>query len=172
MKSKSTILIIVLLVALFSGCVGGPQTTPAPTPQPTTATPSMTATASPSATPLVTAPQTPIPTPQATLRESPPLYVATQNIGPVYLEPGNYSLQGVSAVITNEQASSLFIKAQIISNGQVLYETSFTLNQMGSSYAFTDSEQHYITSTNITLRLQAQGYQPAEYKFKVAGNRG
>jgi hypothetical protein len=167
MKSKSTILIIVLL-ALFSGCVGGPQTTPAPTPQPTTATPSETATTSPSATPLsgVTTSQTP----QATLRESPPLYVATQNIAPVFVEPGNYSLQGISAYITNEQTNPLFITAQIVSNGQVLYEKSFALDHMGSSYGFTDSEQHYITSTNVTLRLQVQGYQPAEYTFKVAGN--
>jgi hypothetical protein len=174
MKSKSTILIIVLLVALFSGCVGGPQATPTPTTQPTTATPSETATTSPSATPLseVTVSQTPISTPQTTLRESPPIYVATQNIGPVYLEHGNYSLQGVSAYITNEQTNPLYITAQIVSNGQVLYETSFVLDHMGSSYGFTDSEQHYITSTNVTLLLQIQGYQPVEYTFKVAGNRG
>jgi PBP1b-binding outer membrane lipoprotein LpoB len=170
MKSKSTILIIILLAALFSGCVGGPQTTPAPTPQPTTATPSETATTSPSATPLpeVTVSQTP--TPQTTQRESPPLYVATQNIAPVFVEPGNYSLQGISAYITNEQTNPLFITAQIVSNGQILYEKSFVLDHMGSSYGFTDSEQHYITSTNVTLRLQVQGYQPAEYTFKVAGN--
>ncbi len=174
MKSKSAILITVLLVALFSGCVGGPQATPAPTTQPTIATPSETATASPSATPLseVTVSQTPIPTPSTTLKESPPIYVATQNIDPLYLEPGNYSLQGVTVSITNGQEKPLFITAQIVSNGQVLYEKSFTLNQMGSSYGFTDSEQHYITSTNVTLRLQIQGYQPAEYNFKVAGNRG
>ncbi len=170
MKSKSSISIIVLLVALFSGCVEGPQATPTPTPQPTTATPSETATTLPSATPLATVSPTPVPTPQTTLKESPPLYVSTQNIGPVLLEPGNYSLQGVSAYITNEQTNPLFITAQIISNGQVLYETSFVLDHMGSSYGFTDSEQHYITSTNVTLLLQIQGYQPTEYTFKVAGN--
>ncbi|VVB97408.1 Uncharacterised protein [uncultured archaeon] len=175
MKLKSTILIIILLAALFSGCVGGPQATPAPTTQPTnpTPTPSETSITSPSATPLseVTVSQTPVPTPTppTTPREKPPVYVDTQNIEPVYLEPGNYSLQGVTVSITNGQTNPLFITAQIVSNGQVLYEKSFVLNQMGSSYGFTDSAQHYITSTNVTLRLQVQGYQPADYIFKVAG---
>ncbi len=167
MISKHIVLITIFLVGLFSGCVGGPQTTPVPTTQPTipAATPSAGATTSPSATPLSEVTQTPVPT----LPTTPLIYVATQSIEPHYLEPGNYSLQGMTAYITNGQANSLFITAQIISNGQVLYEKSFTLNQMGSSFGFTDSKQHYVTSTNVTLRLQVQGYQPVEYNFKVAG---
>jgi plastocyanin len=264
MKSKSTILIIILLAALFSGCVGGPQATPAPTTQPTTpaATPSGTATTSPSATPLsgvtptgksilvkldsqrgftpstqtiqpgdeilftnydtvtvtlissdglfvaqtlpyyagyryvfnalgtynfylkenknltctITVSQaisTPTPIPSGT----PPLplgflYVQARMKKPAYWGPGNYSLQTVQAQITNQQTNPLSITAQIVSDGQVLEEKSFVLQQQGSGYGLTMDRQHYITSTNVTLRLLVQGYQPVEYPLQIVSSIG
>ncbi|MCZ7396873.1 MAG: hypothetical protein ABOK23_04205 [Candidatus Methanoperedens sp.] len=263
MKSISTILIVILLAALFSGCVGGPQATPTPTPPPTT-TPAVTATAAPSATatmlPGVTPtgksilikldsqrgfspatqtiqpgdeilwsdydtetvtlisgdglfvaqvlpyyagyryvfktpgtysfylkenknltgtiivspviPQTPTPLP--TIGELPRgfLYVDARMINPANWGPGNYSLQRVKAQITNEITNPLSITAQIVSDGQVLEEKSFVLEQQGSGYQFSNDMSHFINSTNVILRLLVQGYQPAEYNFTIASSLG
>lgn len=262
MKSKSTVLIVIIFAALFSGCVG-PQVTPAPTPTPTatpavtaTATPSITATPLPGVTPtgksilikldsqrgfipstqtiqpgdeilwsnyytdtvtLISGeglfvaqklqyyagyryvfktpgtytfylkenknltgtiivsqaiPQTP--TPPATPGELPRgfLYVNARMIKPAYWGPGNYSLNRAQAQIYNEQPNPLTITAQLVSDGQVLEEESFVLEQQGSSYQFSNDRQHYITSTNVTLRLLVPDYQPAEYSFQVVSSIG
>lgn len=118
-----------------------------------------------------------IPTPTPTPSGIPPLpsgflYVQARMIQPAYWGPGNYSLNRVQAQITNEQTSPLSITAQIVSDGQVLEEKSFVLQQQGSGYQLTNDRQHYITSTNVTLRLLVQGYQPADYQFMTVSTIG
>ncbi len=258
MKSKSIILAIILLAALFSGCAAPP---PSPTPTPTP-TPSVTATAAPSATATpvtgvtptgksipvkldsqrgftpstltiqpgdeivftdydtvtvtlisgdglfaaqtlpyyagyryvfnttgtytfylkenknltctITVSQALAPTPTAS--GVPDLsvfvYVQPRMIKPAYWGPGNYSLTTAQAQITSMQTTPLSITAQIVSDGQVLQEESFVLPQQGSGYGLVLDRPHYITSINVTLRLTAPGYQPAEYPFQIVSSIG
>lgn len=116
---------------------------------------------------------TPTPAPSGT----PPLprgflYVDARMIKPAYWGAGNYSLNRVQAQIYNEQTAPLSIKAQIVSDGQVLEEKSFVLEQQGSSYQFSNERSHFINSTNVTLRLLVEGYQPAEYDLMLVSSIG
>lgn len=85
---------------------------------------------------------------------------------PAYWGPGNYSLTTAQAQVTNLQTTQLSITAQIVSGGQVLEEKSFVLQQ-GQTYGIILDRPHYITSSNVTLRLTSPGYQPAEYQFQI-----
>lgn len=116
----------------------------------------------------------PTPAPQATPRELShnSLYVDARMTTPAYWGVGNYSLDSLQVQIYNQQTTPLSINAQIVSDGQILEEKSFVLEQQGSSYQFTNERRHYINSTNVTLRLLIQGYQPVEYKFKVVSGLG
>jgi hypothetical protein len=174
MKSKSIIVAIILLAVLLSGCSGpAPKPAPAPTIAPSvtvTAAPSVTATPLLKVTPTGTVSQaipTLTPTPSGVPILPSFLYVQARMITPAYWGPGNYSLQTARAQITNQQTNPLSITAQIVNNGQVLEEKSFVLQQQGSSYGLTLDRQHYVTSTNVTLRLLVQGYQPVEYPFQI-----
>ncbi len=255
MKSKSTILAIILLAALFSGCAAPP---PSPTLTPTP-TPSVIATASPSATAtptpvtgvtptgksipvkldsqrgftpstltiqpgdeivftdydtvtvtlisgdglftaqtlpyyagyryvfsttgtysfylkenknltcIITVSQALAPTPTSSVTPALSVFVEVQARmqNPAYWGPGNYSFTTAQARITSLQTTPLSITAQIISDGQVLQENSFVLQQQGSGYGLVLDRPHYITSTNVTLLLTAPGYLPANYTFQI-----
>ncbi len=118
-----------------------------------------------------------LPTPTqtaATIKELPRnlIYVDARMESPAYWGPGNYSLDALQVQIYNQQNTPLAIKAQIVSGGQVLEEKSFSLDNEGSSYQFTNEKQHYINSTNVTLRLLIQGYQPVDYPFTVVSSLG
>ncbi len=164
---KSIILITVIgLAILFSGCVGNQAGTPTPvpteTPAPTVsviATLSGTATPTETATPVVT---TPTPTSAAPFLSG-ALYVDVRMKQPSNLLNGSYQLISLQASITNIINQPLSIKAQIVSDGQVLEEQSFTL-QSGSSTNFANSKSYIMKSANVSLWLMAEGYQPTEYK--------
>ncbi len=118
-----------------------------------------------------------VPTPTqtvATVKELPPnlIYVDARMESPAYWGPGNYSLDALEVKIYNQQNIPLAIKAQIVSGGQVLEEKSFSLDNEGSSYQFTNEKRHYINGTNVTLRLLIQGYQPVDYPFTVVSGLG
>lgn len=112
----------------------------------------------------------PTPTPSEVPELSNFVEVQARMVTPAYWGPGNYSLTTARAQITSMQTSPLSITAQIISDGQVLQENSFVLPQQGSGYGLVLDRQHYITSTNVTLRLTAPGYQPAEYPFQIVSS--
>ncbi len=116
---------------------------------------------------------TPTPTPSG-IPKLPPgfLYVQARMIKPAIWGPGNYSLQTAQAQITNQQPNPLAITAQIVSDGQVLEEKSFVLEQQGQGYGLILDRPHYINSTNVTLRLLVQGYQPAEFTFQIVSSIG
>jgi len=116
---------------------------------------------------------TPAPTPAVpTVKELSPnaIFVDARMTTPAYWAPGNYSLDALQVQIYNQQAAPLIINAQIVSGGQILEEKSFSLDTEGSSYQFANQKRHFISSTNVTLRLLIQGYQPAEYPFKIVSN--
>ncbi len=162
---KSIILITVIgLVILFSGCVGNQVGTPTPvpteTPVPTvsaTVTIGGTSTPTETATPVVTTPTATAPTLNGAL------YVNVRMKQPSNLLNGSYELVSLQASITNVINKPLTIKAQIVSDGQVLEEQSFTL-QSGSSINFANYRPYIMNSTNVSLWLTAEGYQPTEYK--------
>lgn len=113
----------------------------------------------------------PTPTPQVTAPgELPPgtLFVVARMLKPAFWGAENYSLDSLQVQIYNQRNVPVSMKAQIVSGGQILEEKSFTLEREGSSYQFTNEKQHFINSTNVTLRLLIQGYQPVEYKFIIA----
>ena len=114
----------------------------------------------------------PTPTPSGTPELGVFLEVQARMIKPAYWGPGNYSLTSAQAQITSLQTTPLSITAQIVSGGQVLQEKSFVLPQQGSGYGLVLDRPHYITSTNVTLRLTAPGYQPAEYPFQTVSSIG
>jgi plastocyanin len=101
--------------------------------------------------------------------ELPPgtLYVDAQLKKPSYWGIENYSFDSLKVQIYNQGNMPLSIRAQIVSDGQVLEETSFVLENVGSNYQFTNQKKHFIKSTDVTLRLLIQGYNSVEYKFKI-----
>lgn len=127
-------------------------------------------------TSTITVSQAPAPTPapQATPRELPRgfLYVDARMVKPAYWGVGNYSLNSLKVQIYNQQTTPLSIKAQIVSDGQVLEEKAFALEQQGSSYQFTNERRYFMNSANLTLRLLVQDYPAAEYKFMVVDTLG
>lgn len=160
---KSVILITVIgLAILFSGCVGKQAGTPTPAP---TATPTVTYTETPTptatATPVVVT--TPTPTAAAPLLYG-ALYVDVRMKKPSNWGNGTYQLTSLQAKITDVINQPISIKAQIVSDGRVLEEQSFTL-QSGSSINFANKISYTINSTNVSLWLMAEGYQPTEYKI-------
>jgi hypothetical protein len=92
------------------------------------------------------------------------LYVDVRMMTPSNLGNGAYELRSLQAKITDVTNSPISLKAQIVSDGQILEEQSFTL-QSGSSYNFANKGSHTINSTNVSLWLIAEGYQPTEYKI-------
>ncbi len=78
-----------------------------------------------------------------------------------------YELDSLKVQIFNQQNNPLSIKAQILSGHQILEERSFVLEDHGSSIQFSNERNHFVNSSNITLRLLIQGYQPIEYPFTV-----
>jgi len=117
----------------------------------------------PTPTPMVTGPK---------VLPSNALYVDARMTALAYWSYGNYSLDELNVQIYNQQITPLSIIAQIVSDGQILEEKSADLEREGSSYQFANERRHYINSTNVTLRLLIQGYQPVEYKFKVVSSLG
>ncbi len=163
-KKYITLITVIGLAILFSGCVGQPGGTPTPVPTETT-TPIVTSTET--ATPTATATPVVIATTPAPTATQPQLYGALSvNVRmkkPANLGNGSYELVLLQATITNVLNQPLSIKAQIVSDSQVLEEQSFTL-QSGSSTNFANKGSYVINSTNVSLWLMAQGYQPTEYK--------
>ncbi len=111
----------------------------------------------PSSTPLVTAP-----------KELPPntLFVSARMKKPAFWEKEKYELRDLRVEILNQRDIPISIDAQILSGEQILEEKSFIFERAGSSYSFANEKIHFVNSTNVTLRLLIEGYQPMEYKFK------
>ncbi len=164
---KSIILITVIgLAILFSGCVGKQAGTPTPAPTETatpaaSAAPTETVTPAASATPVVMA-TTPAPTAAPFLYGA--VYVDARMRQPANMGNGTYELRSLQAKVTDVTNQPISIKAQITSDGQVLEEQSFTL-QSGSSFNLANQKPYFINSTNVSLLLMAEGYQPTEYKI-------
>ncbi len=78
-----------------------------------------------------------------------------------------YELETMKVQIINQRNNPLSIKAQILSGDQILEEQSFVLEKQGSSIQFSNGRNHFVNSTNLTLRLLTQGYPPIEYPFIV-----
>lgn len=76
-----------------------------------------------------------------------------------------YELESLKVQIFNQQNDPLSIKAQILSGDLILEEKSFVLGKVGSSIVFSNERNHFVNSTNMTLRLLIQGYPPIEYPF-------
>ncbi|MGB8216799.1 MAG: hypothetical protein WCE94_05795 [Candidatus Methanoperedens sp.] len=100
------------------------------------------------------------------------LYVDARMKTPAYWGPEKYELDALQVQIINQRNAPLSITAQIINGGQVLEENKFSLGGEGSSYSFANQKTHFINSTNVTLRLLIQGYQPIEYNFNEVNNLG
>ncbi len=164
---KSIILITVIwLVIVFSGCAGNQAGTPTPTPTLTpVVTPTATAMYRVTATPTITA--TPIvmvttPTPIATAS----MLFDALTVDAHILNYGNYGsgLWSVRATIMDVTNSPISLKVQLVSDGQIFEEQSFTI-QSGGSYDYVTQKGYPINSTNASLWLFAEGYQPTEYKI-------
>jgi len=95
------------------------------------------------------------------------LYVEARMETPTSWGFENYSLDSLKVQIFNQRNTPLSIKAQIVNEGKVLEERSFTLEKVSSSYQFVNEKQHFIKNTNVTLRLMVQGYVPIEYPFNI-----
>ncbi len=167
MVFKSIIMItFVGLAILLSGCVekqaGTPIVTPIATP---IVTPIITPIATPTATPTVMV-TTPTPISKAPMISG-ALSVNAHMLKPTYLANGTYELYTVSATIVNQIGSPISIKAQLVSNGQILEEQSFTL-QAGSTFTYTNKGPYTINSTNVSLFISAEGYQTTEYKILIS----
>ncbi len=163
-KFKYITLAVMALAVTLSGCVSEKVGTP--TPAPTQVIPTLTATATPVVTPL---PEV-TPTPLVTAAELPSyaLYVIARMEKLSNWSSGKelkYELRALKAEIHNQWNTPLSIKAQIVGGDQVLEERNFNLETLGSSYVFTNEDRYFINSTNVTLRLLIQGYQPIEYNF-------
>lgn len=98
------------------------------------------------------------------------IFVDARLLNPAYWGPGKYEMSALKVDLTNQINGKLTIKAQIINDNQVLEEKSFTLDQAGSSYEFSNEKQHFINNTNVTLRLLVNGYLPKDYTFKIVDN--
>ncbi len=158
---------VVGLAILLSGCVGQQAGTPTPAPTATatvtsTVTNTVTATPTITATPIITI-ATPTPTSTAPMISGAVSVIARMK-KPWLLGNGTYQLQSLQATISNTIGSPISIKAQIVSDGQILEEQSFAL-QSGSLYTYSNKRYYTMNSTNVSLWLFAEGYQPTEYKI-------
>ncbi|VVB89199.1 Uncharacterised protein [uncultured archaeon] len=98
------------------------------------------------------------------------IFVNARMLNPTIWGPGKYELTSLKVDVTNQLNEKLTINAQILGDNQVLEERLFTLNQAGSSYQFSNEKTYFINSTNVSLRLLINGYQPLEYSFDIANN--
>ncbi len=115
--------------------------------------------------------QTPLPTTPPALPPN-PVYVDAQILRPAFWSPGNYSFRTLKVQLFSQRSTPLSIKAQIVSDSKKKKKKSFVLESEGSSYQFTNERQHFINSTNVTLRLLISGYQPIDYPFKIVDRLG
>lgn len=96
------------------------------------------------------------------------LYVTAQMKKLIDWTSGNeikYELNSLKVHVLNQRNDPLSIKAQILSGDQILEEKSFVLENLGNSIEFSNEKNHFVNSTNVTLRLLIQGYPPIEYPF-------
>ncbi len=175
MNRRITFIILGIVILSISGClqstkenVSVPPTagvTSVPTTVPTTVIP---------ATPAATEMPTPQITPVPTTKELPPgtLYVTARMLTPAYWSTNNYELRAFKVEIYNQGTATLNIKAQVNNDGQTLEERSFSLKGGGSSYQFINDRNHFINSTNVTLRLIVNSYQPVDYPFESVSSLG
>jgi hypothetical protein len=165
---RITFIILGIMILAISGCLQSTTENVSVTPTPgVTSVPTTVIPATPAATEM--------PTPQITsmpiAKELPSgtLYVTARMLTPAYWG-NNYELKAFKVEIYNQGTAPLNIKAQINNDGQTLEEKSFSLNGGGSSYQFINDKNHYINSTNVTLRLTVNSYQPVDYPFKSVGS--
>lgn len=95
------------------------------------------------------------------------IFVEARLLKPAYWSPGKYELSSLKVGVTNQLNQKLTIKAQILNDNQLIEERSFILEHNGNSYQFTNEKNHFINSTNVTLRLLVDGYLPADYPFRI-----
>lgn len=163
---KKTIIILLIVTSLFLGCLGEEKTT-------TKQTPVQTPVSTPIVTqmPTITNTTTPttIPTTIPTLKElhSGVLYVHTDMEMPRYWSKDKYEIDYIGVEIRSQIDTPIPIIAQIVNNGDILEEKSFTFERQGESYTFTNSRRYIVETANFTLRLIAPGYMQKEYPFSV-----
>lgn len=122
---------------------------------------------------IVESQETPTPRPSITPPKealSTTLYVTARMIAPIDWTSGNeikYELKSLSFHIINQRNDPLSIKAQILSGDQILEEKSFVLENLGNSVEIPNDKNHFVNSTNVTLRILINGYPPIEYPFTV-----
>ena len=96
------------------------------------------------------------------------LYVTARMKTPGNWSSGNeikYELDWLKVDILNQQNDPLSIKAQITNGDQILEEKSFVLEKLGARVEFSNEKNHFVNSTNVTLRLLVKDYPPIEYPF-------
>lgn len=166
---RITFIILGIVMLTVSGCLQSTKENVSVTPTPEVT--SVPATVIP-ATPAVTASPAAQITPVQTTNVLPPgtLHVTARMLTPVYWGNKNYELKAFKVEIYNQGNTPLDIKAQVISDSQILEEESFSLKGGGNSYQFGNDRNHYINNTNVTLRLMAKGYQPVDYPFESVGS--
>ncbi len=169
-------MILGIVILAVSGCVQSTKENVSVTPTPgitAVAATTIPTTAIP-ATPAATEMPTPQITPMPTTKDLPPgtLYVTARMLTPAYWGNNNYELRAFKVEIYNQGTVALNIKAQVNNDGQTLEEKSFPLNGGGSSYQFINDRNHYINSTNVTLRLTVNSYQPVDYPFESVDSLG
>ncbi len=171
MNRRVSFVIVGIMILAISGCLQSTKENASVTPT-SGVTPVSTTVIS--ATPAATEIPTPQITPVPTTKELPPgtLYVIARMLTPAYWGDKNYELRAFKVEIYNQGTAPLNIKAQVNSDGQTLEERSFSLNGGGSSYQFRNDRNHFINSTNVTLLLTVNGYQPANYTFESVGSLG
>ena len=171
MNRRITFIILGIVILAVSGCLQSTKEMVSVTPTPgVTSVPATAIPATPAATQIPTPQMTQVPT----TKELPPgtLYVTAQMLTPAYWSKNNYELKAFKVEIYNQGTAPLNIKAQVNNDGQTLEEKSFSLNSGGSSYQFVNDRNHYINSTNVTLQLTVNGYQPVNYPFESVGSLG
>ncbi|SNQ61832.1 hypothetical protein [Candidatus Methanoperedens nitratireducens] len=176
MNRRGTFIIVGIMILAISGCLQSTKEnvsvtpTPGVTPVPTTVIPATSA-ATEIPTPQIPTPQiTPVPT----IKNLSPgtLYVIARMLTPSYWGNNNYELRAFKVEIYNQGTAPLNIKAQVNNDGQTLEERSFSLKGGGNSYQFINDRNHFINSTNVTLRLIVNGYQPVNYSFESVSSLG
>ncbi len=170
MNRRIIFIILGIVILAISGCLQSTTENVSVTPTPgVTSVPTTVIPATPAATEMPTPQITPMPT----TKELPSgtLYVTTRMLTPAYWG-NNYELKAFKVEIYNQGTAPLNIKAQVNNDGQTLEEKSFSLNGGGSNYQFINDKNHYINSTNVTLRLIVNSYQPVDYPFESVGSLG
>ncbi len=171
MNRRIIFIILGIVILAISGCLQSTKENASVTPIPGVT--AVTTTAIP-ATPAITASPTLQVTPSPTTNKMPPgtLYVRARMLTPAYWGDNNYVLSALKVDVYSQVNIPLDVKAQIINNGQTLEEKSFSLQKDGSSYQFVNDKSHNISSTNVTLRLIVNSYQPVDYPFELVDNLG